>query len=227
MSVEMVSVISLSLQVSLLSVVLGLPAALLAGWFMARKVFMGKSIIDVIINIPLVLPPVTAGFLLLLLLGRNSLIGKFFEYVFGSSLSFSKAGAVVASMVVSCPLLSRGIRTAFEMCDTQFEQIAGTLGWSPVQVFLRVTLPLIRPGIVSGVVTAFARSLGEFGATMVFAGNLEGQSRTIPLAVYSFFQVPVKENEAWALVSVSIGISVVAMVVSNMNDRRLNALRSK
>jgi len=215
-----IEVLVLSVKVAVGSMTLALPPALLFGLLLARRNFPGKSLLDGLLCLPLVLPPVTTGYLLLLCLGRRSWIGTFLESCFGMRLSFTMLGAIIASMVVSFPLVLRAVRIAFEMIDPRLEAAAGTLGAPPWQVYLRVTLPLALPGIINGALLGFARSMGEFGATITFAGNIAGETRTVPLAVYSLMQVPGEENAAFKLVLISVIISFAAMAGSEWLNRR-------
>ncbi len=214
LSSEMISTVLLSVRIGLLSTLINLPIALLLMYWMTRHEFRGKSLVDGMINLPLVMPPVTTGYVLLLLLGKKGVIGSALFSLFGLRIAFTPAAAVIASMVVSFPLITRSIRVSMEMVDTRLETVAKVLGAPRRDVFFRVTLPLIMPGVLNGVILAFARSLGEFGATMIFAGNILGKTRTIPLSVYSFLQVPGREKEAAAMVAVSVLISFAAMFFS-------------
>ena len=161
---------------------------------------------------PLVMPPVTIGYVLLLVFGRRGIIGKWLSEAFGFSIAFTFTAAVLASVIVSFPLVIRSIKLSMEMIDRRYESAAATLGASPLHVFFRVTLPLAVPGLVNGFLLGFARCLGEFGATITFAGNIDGKTRTVPLAVYSLLQVPGKERDVALLVFFSIAISFLAML---------------
>ncbi len=206
--------ILLSIKVAVYCSLISLPIALWVGYKMARHDFWGKSIIESLIHLPLVMPPVTTGYLLLLLLGSKSLVGQWLFDTFGIKLAFSFHAAVVASVFVSFPLIVRSIRTAMEMVDTGLEEASRILGVGKIKTFLRVTVPLALPGIISGTILAFARSLGEFGATITFAGNIEGETQTLPLAIYAKMQIPGQENATLRLVIVSIVISFIAMTLS-------------
>lgn len=209
------SVVLLSIKVALLATVLNLPAGLLISYALTRCTFKGKAVLEGIIQLPLVMPPVTTGYLLLLILGREGLLGAPLFQLFGIRIAFTTAAAVLAAMVVSFPLLVRSIRLSMDMVDPRYESAGNTLGAGKWEVFRRITFPLILPGILNGAVLGFARSLGEFGATMIFAGNLQGKTRTIPLAVYSALQVPGKEREAILLVAFSASISFIALFLSS------------
>ena len=213
--------IFLSVKVAVYCSLISLPLALWVGYKMARYNFYGKSVIESIIHLPLVMPPVTTGYLLLLLLGSKSLIGQWLMNYFGIKLSFSFQAAVIASVFVSFPLIVRSVRTAMEMVDTGLEEASRMLGAGKVKTFFRITVPLALPGIISGTILAFARSLGEFGATITFAGNIEGETQTLPLAIYAYMQVPGKEDPTLRLVIVSIVISFVAMTLSEWYIKKI------
>ncbi len=215
------SAIGLSFKVALWCAILVLPIAILTGWWLARKSFRGKSLIEGFVNLPLVMPPVATGFILLLLLGSKGLIGQFIYEWFGIRIAFTYYAAVIASMIVSFPLAVRAIRLSIEMVDPGFEEAAKTLGASTFQSFIRVTLPLALPGIISGFVLSFARSLGEFGATIIFAGNISGETQTIPLALFNQIQVPGMESSAFRLLLVAVVFSFLAMAVSEYLAKKL------
>ena len=173
----------LSLKVSTVAVAASLPFGILMAWVLVRCRFPGKSLLDSLIHLPLVLPPVVVGYLLLISMGRKGIIGEWLYNWFGFSFTFSWRGAALAAAVVAFPLMVRAIRLALEAVDMRLEQAARTLGASPLRVFFTITLPLSLPGIIVGTVLAFARSLGEFGATITFVSNIPGETRTIPLAM--------------------------------------------
>jgi len=200
----------LSIQVGIWCAALGLPVALVLGWILARYEFRGKTLLNMIVFAPLVIPPVVTGYLLLEVFGRAALIGHLFEAI-GLPFSFSLAGAVLASFVVGLPFYVMVIRSAFESVDPRLEEMAWTLGAPPKRTFLRVTLPLALPGIAAGAVLAFARALGEFGATVVLAGNMEGKTRTIALAVYTLLESPNGMDASRVLVVASLLISFAAL----------------
>lgn len=211
----------LSVKVALLCSASVLPLALVVGWLLARKNFVGKSFVEGIFHLPLVMPPVTTGYLLLLLLGTKGIIGaKLFEHL-NMRIAFTFPAAIIASMVVAFPLVIRSVKLAIELVDPNLEEAARTLGVSKIQTFLRVTLPLAFPGIVSGFILCFARCMGEFGATVTFAGNIAGKTQTLPLAVYSYMQVPGQEVPTFRLVLVSVLISLAAMIISEMMSKRV------
>jgi len=213
--------IFLSIKVAVYCSLISLPLALWVGYKMARYNFYGKSVIESIIHLPLVMPPVTTGYLLLLLLGSKSIIGQWLMNSFGIKLSFTFHAAVIASVFVSFPLIVRSVRTAMEMVDTGLEEASRILGAGRIKTFFKITVPLALPGIISGTILTFARSLGEFGATITFAGNIEGETQTLPLAIYAYMQVPGKENPTLRLVIVSIVISFVAMTLSEWYIKKI------
>ena len=209
-----IAALLLSLKVSSIAVIASLPLGILCAWLLARVEFPGKAIFDSILHLPLVLPPVAVGYLLLISMGRKGFIGQWLFNWFGVSFSFSWRGAALASAIVSFPLMVRAIRQSFETVDIRLEQAARTLGSSRWRVFLTITLPLTSPGIVSGMIIAFARSLGEFGSTITFVSNIPGETRTIPLAMYSFIETPGAEYEAMRLCIISIIIALASLLAS-------------
>lgn len=218
--------ISLSVQVALICSLISLPLALWLGYLMARKEFWGKSVLESIIHLPLVMPPVTTGYVLLLVLGSNSRLGGWLYETFGIKLAFSFYAAVIASVVVSFPLIVRSIRTSMELVDTGLEDASRILGASKFRTFTQITIPLALPGVISGTILAFARSLGEFGATITFAGNIEGETQTLPLAIYSYMQIPGQEDSTFRLVMVSIFISFLAMILSEWYIKKMKDARA-
>ncbi len=218
--------IQLSLKVALLCTIILLPLALLAGWLLARKRFFGKSIIEGIVHLPLVLPPVTVGYILLVMFGRNGWLGSFLYENWGIQIAFSFTAAVIAAIVVSFPLVTRSIRLSIELVDKNYEEAARTLGASNLRVFFTITLPLALPGVISGAILAFARSLGEFGATISFAGNIAGETQTLPLAIFSSMQVPGQEASTLKLVIVSVVLSLVAMIGAEYLNRKVLSRKS-
>ncbi|MBB6480139.1 molybdate ABC transporter permease subunit [Spirochaeta isovalerica] len=216
------TIVFLSVKTGFAAIALNLPVALIAAYYLERKLKRESPFIEGIINLPLVMPPVTTGYLLLIVLGKKGIIGSFFYSVTGRSLAYSWTAALLASMIVSFPLIIRSIRTAMAMVDRRLELAAMTLGAGGFSLFMRITLPLILPGVINGLLLGFARSLGEFGATITFAGNIEGETRTIPLAVYSFLQIPGKEKEASLLVLISIAISFGSLFLSSHLSGRIN-----
>jgi molybdate transport system permease protein len=213
----------ISLRVALTSVLVSLPFGLLVAWLLARRNFYGKGLLNALVHLPLVLPPVVVGYLLLLLLGRQGPLGRWLFESFGISLPFTWQGAALAAAVMAFPLMVRAMRLSLEAVDQRLEAAARTLGAGPTGVFLSVTLPLMAPGIVVGILLAFARSLGEFGATITFAANIPGETRTLPLALYSLIQTPGGEAAAARLMLLSLLLSFVALAASELVARRLHA----
>ncbi|MDN3680720.1 molybdate ABC transporter permease subunit [Vibrio tapetis subsp. quintayensis] len=212
----------LSLKVATTSVLWLLPVGLFLAWLLARKQFFGKSLLDSIIHLPLVLPPVVIGYLLLVLMGRRGFIGEWLYESFGVVFAFNWKGAALASAIVALPLMVRAIRLSLETVDEKLEQAARTLGASPLKVFLTITLPLTLPGIVSGVMLAFARSLGEFGATISFVSNIPGETQTLPLAMYNFIETPGSEMDAARLCVISIVVALLSLVGSEWLSSRMH-----
>lgn len=209
---------------ALLATLFNLPFVLIFGWILARKNFFGKVLLEGFLHIPLVLPPVTIGYLLLLIFGIKGVLGNAIFELFGIRIAFSFTAALLASMAVSFPLALRSVKTAFEMIDEQLETASMILGYNFRQSFLKVSIPLAFPGIISGLVLSFARCMGEFGATITFAGNIPGETQTLPLAIYSYLQTPNKESETLRLVIISAVISLLAMIASEiLVKRRKNA----
>jgi len=215
--------LALSLRVAFWSVTCSLPAGLAVAWLLARRDFPGKTLVNGLVHLPLVLPPVAVGFLLLLLLGRNGPLGRALYDAFGITLPFTWQGAALAAAVMAFPLMVRAIRLSLDAVDRRLEAAARTLGATPLSVFLTVTLPLTTPGILVGALLAFARSLGEFGATITFAANIPGETRTLPLALYSLTQTPGGEAAALRLALLSVLLSLAALALSEIAARRLRA----
>lgn len=213
--------VQLSLSVSFNAILWSLPFAIAVAWLLARKNFYGKSLLSGVTHLPLVLPPVVIGYLLLVAMGRNGLIGKYLYAWFGFSFAFSWNGAVLAAAVVAFPLVVRAIRLSLESIDTKLEQAAQTLGASPWRVFLTIILPLSLPGILAGVVLGFARSLGEFGATIAFVSNIVGETQTIPLAMYTFIQTPSAQEQAARLCVLAIILSLVSLLLSEWLAKKM------
>ena len=212
----------LSLRLAIWSVLISLPVALATAWLLARVEFPGKTLVNGLVHLPLVLPPVVVGYLLLLLLGRYGIVGRWLYEWFGIQLPFTWQGAALAAAVMAFPLVVRAMRLSLENVDRRLELAARTLGASPMDVFASVTLPLMAPGILVGAVLGFARSLGEFGATIVFASNIPGETRTLPLALYSLTQTADGEGPALRLAVISVVISLGALAASELMARRLH-----
>ncbi|MCG3130736.1 MAG: Molybdenum transport system permease protein ModB [Phycisphaerae bacterium] len=214
------SVLGLSLRVAVAGVALMLPPGIVIAWLLARSRIRGKLVLDALVHLPLVLPPVVVGFVLLRLLGRKSYLGAALNTV-GIEVAFTTKAAAIAAAVMAFPLLVRSIRLAIELVDPRLEQAARTLGAGPLRVFLTITLPLAAPGILTGVVLGFARSLGEFGATITFAGNIEGVTRTLPSAIFTYMQSPGGDAPAMRLVILSVLVSLAALAGSEGSARVL------
>ena len=198
-----------------------MPIALFLAWLLARKTFVGKTLLDSLVHLPLVLPPIVVGYLLLISMGSQGVIGQWLASWFGFSFSFSWRGAVLACFVIALPLMVRAIRLSIENVDPKLEQAARTLGASPLKVFFTITLPLIFPGIITGTMLSFARSLGEFGATISFVSNIPGETQTLPLAMYNFLETPGAEMEAARLCIISIVIALLSLFISEWVNRRM------
>jgi len=213
--------------VALRSVAFSLPLAIAVAWLLTRRRFPGRTLLDAVVHLPLVLPPVVVGYLLLVLFGTRGPIGGWLQRDFGIELVFTRAGAALATAVMSFPLMVRAIRISLEHVDRGLEDAARTLGAGPIDRFLTITLPLMLPGILAGAVTAFAAGLGEFGAVITFVSNIPGETRTLPLALYSALQMPDGEAIAarLALISFSLGVAglLVAEGVARVARRRLGA----
>lgn len=214
------SIVALSLKVSVAAVVVTLPLSYALAWVLARRRFPGVILLDALVHLPLVVPPVVTGWLLLLLFGRNGPVGGWLETQFGITLVFRWTGAALAAAVMALPLMVRAMRLSIEAVDRRLVDAARTLGASRWRAFLTITLPLSAPGIAAGAMLGFARSLGEFGATITFASNIAGQTRTLPLAIYSGLQLPGGEALVTRLSLISIALSLVALVVSEVLVRR-------
>ncbi|NOH96959.1 molybdate ABC transporter permease subunit [Vibrio sp. 99-70-13A1] len=210
----------LSLKVAGFSILWLIPIGISLAWLMAKKQFIGKSLLESLIHLPLVLPPVVIGYLLLIVMGRQGVVGEWLYDVFGIVFSFSWKGAVLACIVVSLPLMVRSIRLSIETVDSKLEEAAATLGASPLKVFFTITLPLMLPGIITGTMLSFARSLGEFGATISFVSNIPGETQTIPLAMYTFIETPGSEMEAARLCVISIVIALSSLMFSEWLARK-------
>ena len=214
--------VALSLQVSMWATLASLPFGIFIAYALARWNFPGKQVLNGLVHLPLILPPVVTGYLLLLLLGTRGPVGSILAD-WGIVLAFRWTGAAVAAAVMAFPLMVRAIRLSIEAVDPKLEQASATLGASPVWVFLTVTLPMALPGIIAGAILAFAKAMGEFGATITFVSNIPGETRTIPSAIYAFLQVPGGEASAMKLVFVSVGVAMGALVLSEWIGRRVAA----
>ena len=214
--------VALSLRVSLWAVAASLPFGILTAYALARWEFRGKQMLNGIVHLPLILPPVVTGYLLLLTFGRKGAVGQILDQWFGIVLAFRWTGAALAAAVMAFPLMVRAIRLAVEAVDPKLEQAAGTLGASRPWVFLTVTLPLILPGVLAGTILAFAKAMGEFGATITFVSNIPGETQTLPSAIYTFTQVPGGEFGALRLTLVSVAIAMTALLASELLARRIS-----
>jgi len=213
----------LSLKVAFWSVAASLPFAVALAWVLSRLSFPGKSLLDAVVHLPLVLPPVVVGYFLLLAFGRRGAVGAFLEEYLGITFIFRWTGAALACAVMGLPLMVRAVRQSLDAVDRGLEAAAATLGASPPWVFASVTLPLILPGILTGMLLSFARSLGEFGATITFVSNIPGETQTLPLAIYAFTQVPGGDAQALRLCILSILLSLAALMASEVLVRRATA----
>ena len=210
----------LSLKVSFFAILWLIPIGIGLAWLLAKKQFFGKSLLDSIIHLPLVLPPVVVGYLLLITMGRQGVVGSWLYQTFGVSFAFNWKGAALACIVVALPLMVRSVRLSIENVDPKLEQAASTLGASPLKIFFTITLPLTIPGIITGMMLSFARSLGEFGATISFVSNIPGETQTLPLAMYTYIETPGYESEAMRLCVISIVIALASLLASEWLSRR-------
>jgi molybdate transport system permease protein len=217
---EEIGIILLSLKVAFASVAFSLPVAVALAYLLARRDFAGKTLLDALVHLPLVVPPVVVGFALLVLFGRRGPIGAWLADTFGIVFAFRWTGAALAAAIMGFPLMVRAIRLSFAAIDQRLETVARTLGGSRLGVFFSVTVPLALPGIVAGVVLSFARSLGEFGATITFVSNIPGETQTLPLAIYTFTQVPGGDFQALRLSIISVVLSFAALLVAEWIARR-------
>jgi molybdate transport system permease protein len=213
--------VALSLRVSFWATLLSLPLGIFVAYALARWEFWGKQVLNGLVHLPLILPPVVTGYLLLLTFGRKGYVGQFLDEWFGIVLAFRWTGAVLAAAVMAFPLMVRAIRLAIEAVDPKLEEAASTLGAPRFWVFATVTLPLILPGIVAGAILAFAKAMGEFGATITFVSNIPGQTQTLPSAIYAFLQVPGGDGQAFRLVVVAIAVAMVALLLAEWVSRAI------
>ncbi len=211
--------LTLSLKVALVGVAVSLPFGFAIAWALARTTFPGKIILDGLVHLPLVVPPVATGYLLLVLLGVNGAIGGWLNEQLGIRLVFTWQGAAVVAAVMGFPLLVRALRLSIEAIDQGLIQAARTLGASPMRVFVTIILPLVSPGLIAGSLLAFSRALGEFGATIAFVGNIPGETQTLPLALYSALQTPGGEEMGYRLVAISIVLAIVTLAASELLGR--------
>ena len=213
--------IALTLKVALVATIAALPVGIAIGWLLARKRFPGRALLDGLVHLPLVLPPVVTGYLLLAAFGRQGWLGAWLAEHLGIVFSFRWTGAALAAAVMGLPLMVRAIRLAIESVDRRFEHASATLGATPVTVFFTVTLPLAAPGIVAGAVLCFAKALGEFGATITFVSAIPGETQTLAAALYAMTQTPGADAAAWRLTLVAVAVSIVALLASEWLARRV------
>ena len=213
LSAEELSALYLSAKVALFATIISLPFAIALAWVLARYEFRLKFLVEAVLQMPMVLPPVVLGYLLLVLFGQQGWIGRFLNQL-GIQVAFNWKGAVLASIIVAFPLMVQPIRLSFQLINQQLEQVAATLGANPLRVFCSISLPLAIPGIIIGSILCFSRSLGEFGATITFVGNIPDETRTIPIAIYSFLQQPNGEEMAMRLVMLSLLLAFSALIAN-------------
>lgn len=218
--------INLSLRVATVAMLASLPFGVLVAYILSRGEFRGKMLLDGLVHLPLVLPPVVTGYVLLILFGRRGPLGAVLEQTFGIVLSFRWTGAALAAAIMSFPLMVRAIRLAMDAIDRRNEEAAATLGASPFWVFLTVTLPLSLPGVVAGAMLAFAKALGEFGATITFVSNIPGETQTIPAAIYTYTQTPGGDAGAFRLSVIAVVIALGALIASELLSRRTTRRRA-
>jgi molybdate transport system permease protein len=218
---EELSIIYLSVCVAFLATLLCLPTGLFLAWILARKNFWGKSTLNSLIHLPLILPPVVTGYLLLLAFGKKGLIGSLLWQYLGVTLAFKWTGAALAAALMALPLMVRAIRLSLEAIDPSLEGAAATLGASNWQVFRKISLPLAAPGIVAGTILTFIKALGEFGATITFVSNIPGETQTLSLAIYSLLQTPEGDTAAWRLILISVALAFLALILSERLEKYL------
>lgn len=220
---EELTAMQLSLKVAATAVAFSLPFGIAVAWLLSRRDFWGKSLLNGLVHLPLIMPPVVTGYLLLLTFGRRGAVGAFLDEWFGLVFSFRWTGAALAAAVMGFPLLVRSIRLSLDAVDRRLETAASTLGANPAWVFATITLPLILPGIAAGAVLAFAKAMGEFGATITFVSNIPGETQTLASAIYTYTQVPGGDVAAMRLTLISIAVSLAALVGSEVLSRRMAA----
>jgi molybdate transport system permease protein len=225
MTPEEWTAVRLSLLVATTATLASLPFGIAIAWLLARKSFWGKGLLDTLVHLPLIMPPVVTGYLLLISFGKRGPIGAFLDQAFGIVFSFRWTGAALACAVMGFPLLVRAIRLSIEAVDVRLESAAGTLGANAVWVFATITLPLCLPGVIAGAILCFAKSMGEFGATITFVSNIPGETQTLPSLIYTFTQIPGGDAGAMRLTLVSIAISMLALLGSELLARRIGVHR--
>ncbi|KRG39710.1 molybdenum ABC transporter permease [Stenotrophomonas panacihumi] len=226
-SPEEITAIVLSVKVALVAAVASLPLGVACGWLLARREFPGKALFDAVLLLPLVMPPVVTGYVLLIAFGNQGVLGQWLRETLGIQLAFRWTGAALACAVMGFPLMVRAIRLSIEATDRRLEAAAATLGAAPWRVFFTVTLPLAWPGLVAGAVLAFAKALGEFGATITFVSNIPGQTQTLSAAIYGLLQVPGGEAGIWRLTAVAFVISLLALLLSEWLVRRQRVVQER
>ena len=214
-----INALLLSIKIGILSTILILVPGIFMGWVLAKKNFFGKTIVDSLIHLPLVIPPIGIGYILLIIFGKNSFLGNFLFENFNINLSFSWIGAALACSIMSFPLMVRPIRVLMEAQDKKLDEAAKTLGASELKIFLSITLPLAYPGILAGLVLSFARSIGEFGATIAFVGNIPGETQTLPLALWTLIETSNSNNEIIRLGLISVSLSLLALLISTSIEK--------
>ncbi|HBK46613.1 MAG TPA: molybdate ABC transporter permease subunit [Xanthomonadaceae bacterium] len=217
---EELTAIALSVKVATVAALASLPFGVACGWLLARRRFFGKSLFDALLHLPLVMPPVVTGYALLVLLGTQGVLGRWLLDTLGIQFAFRWTGAALACAIMGFPLMVRSIRLSIEATDRRLEAAAATLGAAPLRVFFTITLPLAWPGLVAGTVLAFAKALGEFGATITFVSNIPGETQTLSSAIYGLLQVPGMESGIWRLAGVALAISLAALLLSEWLVRR-------
>ncbi|RFF77252.1 molybdate ABC transporter permease [Xanthomonas campestris pv. campestris] len=217
---EELTAIGLSLKVAIVAALASLPPGIACGWLLARRRFPGKALLDALLHLPLVMPPVVTGYTLLVVLGTQGPVGSWLLEHLGIQFAFRWTGAALACAVMGFPLMVRAIRLSIEATDRRLEAAAATLGAGPWRVFFSITLPLAWPGLVAGVVLAFAKALGEFGATITFVSNIPGETQTLSSAIYGLMQVPGMESGVWRLAGMALAISLAALLLSEWLVRR-------
>jgi molybdate transport system permease protein len=225
MTAEEWTAVRLSLLVAITAMAASLPPGIAIAWLLARRQFWGKALLDTLVHLPLILPPVVTGYLLLIVFGRKGPAGAFLEHTLGIVLAFRWTGAALACAVMGFPLMVRAIRLSIEAVDPRLESAASTLGAHPLLVFATVTLPLAAPGVIAGAILSFAKSMGEFGATITFVSNIPGETQTLPSAIWTLTQVPGGDAGALRLTLVSVAISMAALLGSELLARRVGARR--
>ena len=214
-----INALLLSIKIGILSTILILVPGIFMGWVLAKKNFFGKIIVDSLIHLPLVIPPIGIGYILLIIFGKNSFLGNFLFENFNINLSFSWIGAALACSIMSFPLMVRPIRVLMEAQEKKLDEAARTLGASELKIFLSITLPLAYPGILAGLVLSFARSIGEFGATIAFVGNIPGETQTLPLALWTLIETSNSNNEIIRLGLISVCLSLLALLISTSIEK--------